>query len=554
MGYNQAELIDGRYTVVDAVCVHGGMGCVYKVRDRFGEIRALKCFDPLPKLVMDLSQNSENDVGQCKKWLKEKFINEAKRLHKLSNCRENHRLARVYDLNEYHDPPFYVMDYIAWNDGRPLSFRDCIVGERGPDQDPDQLKSWFVELSQQLSYLHSKGFIHRDVKPENILVDRDGHAVLVDFGIGEEELTSREVSATDGPTKRVQLCSSGYKAPEQNNPDEEITDKVDVYALGVVFWELWTNGEKFYGGCSDYRRFVKNSQMPPDDECIEQWRQVFEQLLEANQSRRCGDLLGLCGSVFGFEGRKHTLQLLSKFKIVRYLEGLHLYGEFQQWLKECKLKDQWDAARAINFDDLLVKNMQEHAQKKFGWNKGEWDKFLQDMRLDKDIEGSQILSKLKIVRELERLQLYDEFREWLVERNLENQWDAAMNIDIDDPSLSKSVKEEIWKMLGGDEKMWLEFLQRSEIDKDIKGVLMLSKLKIVRKLEGLQLYGEFQKWLGECNLKNQWNAAGVINADDPLLMNVKECVQKRFGWNDDRWNQFAQKVEIDRQVHALLRN
>ena len=68
------------------------------------------------------------------------------------------------------------------------------------------------------------------------------------------------------------------------------------------------------------------------------------------------------------------------------------------------------------------------------------------------------------------------------------------------------------------------------------------------------MYGEFQKWLGECNLKNQWNAAGVINADDPLLMNVKECVQKRFGWNDDRWNQFAQKVEIDRQVHALLRN
>jgi len=98
MNFKQGELIDGRYTVLDAVGSHGGMGCVYKVTDRLGETRALKVFDPAPKFCEQL-KSQVRDVERVVGHFRKKFVVEARLLHEITKKVEAAKFVRVYDLN-----------------------------------------------------------------------------------------------------------------------------------------------------------------------------------------------------------------------------------------------------------------------------------------------------------------------------------------------------------------------------------------------------------------------------------------------------------------------
>jgi serine/threonine-protein kinase len=103
------------------------------------------------------------------------------------------------------------------------------------------------EMTDALAYAHKAGVIHRDIKPENVLI-QDGHAVLADFGIAAA-LTGGETESGEGLTGTgMSLGTVGYMAPEQALGETTIDARADIYAMGVVGFELFSGAPPFSGG------------------------------------------------------------------------------------------------------------------------------------------------------------------------------------------------------------------------------------------------------------------------------------------------------------------
>jgi len=147
--------------------------------------------------------------------------------------------------------PYYVMPYV---DGESL--RDRLVRE-GALRVPDALRL-LREVADALSYAHEQGVVHRDVKPENILLSR-GHAVVADFGIAKAIAAAGDANRLEGerPTTRSRgvrelstetsalLGTPAYMAPEQAVPETRIDHRADLYAWGVVAYEVLTGQRPF---------------------------------------------------------------------------------------------------------------------------------------------------------------------------------------------------------------------------------------------------------------------------------------------------------------------
>ncbi|MEU0877209.1 serine/threonine-protein kinase [Lentzea sp. NPDC005914] len=157
-----------------------------------------------------------------------RFTNEIRTLATLSHP----GLVSVYDADTSGDTPFMVLELV---EGRTL--RDRIAN--GP-MDVDEVRRLGAALADALSHVHGHGFIHRDVKPSNILLDDDGVPRLADFGLAR---------LADGArlTRADQVVgTAAYLAPEQVR-GTEITSAVDVYALGLVLLECLTGHREYEG-------------------------------------------------------------------------------------------------------------------------------------------------------------------------------------------------------------------------------------------------------------------------------------------------------------------
>lgn len=157
----------------------------------------------------------------------ERFEREAKTLAKLSHP----NIVTVYDFGRTADGQAYlIMEYV---DG--INLREAITSKSvGPDDTLDVIQS----ICAALEYAHSKGVVHRDIKPENILLGEDGTVKVADFGIAkiiDDAIRSPTLTAT-----RQVLGSLNYLAPEHLEAPSEVDHRVDLYALGVVFYELLT--------------------------------------------------------------------------------------------------------------------------------------------------------------------------------------------------------------------------------------------------------------------------------------------------------------------------
>ena len=132
---------------------------------------------------------------------------------------------------------WYVMPYVEGE-----SLRHRLASERQlPVADATRI---LHEVADALAYAHSRGVVHRDIKPENILLE-EGHAVLADFGIARallEARTGERLTATG-----LGLGTPGYMAPEQATGDSQVDARVDVYALGVVGYEMLAGLPPFTG-------------------------------------------------------------------------------------------------------------------------------------------------------------------------------------------------------------------------------------------------------------------------------------------------------------------
>ncbi len=207
------QVLDGRYRV-DARIAVGGMATVYRGLDtRLDRVLALKVMHP--SLAADGS-------------FVERFIREAKSVARL----DHPNVVQVFDQGTDGSYVYLAMEYVSG-----CTLRD-VLRERGALQ-PRAALDILEPVLAALGAAHRAGFVHRDMKPENVLIGDDGRVKVADFGL------VRAVDTVTNTTGAV-LGTVSYLAPEQI--EQGTADpRVDVYACGVVLYEMLTGGKPHQG-------------------------------------------------------------------------------------------------------------------------------------------------------------------------------------------------------------------------------------------------------------------------------------------------------------------
>jgi serine/threonine protein kinase len=188
----------------------GGMGVVYKGRQpMLDRLVAIKVIRP--------DQGSDDDFQA-------RFVREARTLAKLMHP----YIVTVFDFGKSGDLYYLVMEYVEGSSLRQL-LADRALSSR-------DILDYVPQMTEELEHAHEVGVVHRDVKPENVLVDRRGRVRLVDFGLAK--LTGP--SALGAPTDHRVAGTLGYMAPEQISDPETVDHRADIYSTGVVFYEMLT--------------------------------------------------------------------------------------------------------------------------------------------------------------------------------------------------------------------------------------------------------------------------------------------------------------------------
>jgi tRNA A-37 threonylcarbamoyl transferase component Bud32 len=202
----------GRYRLEERIG-SGGMSTVYRAFDETLERWVA---------IKVLHQTMEDDPVQL-----ERFRREARTVARLSHP----HVVTVIDAGEDDGHPFIVFEYV---DGDTLK---GLIRRTGPLAVVEAV-AYAIEIGHGLMAAHAERLVHRDVKPQNVLIDQDGRAKVTDFGI------SRSLDA-DGltATGRV-LGTTDYVAPEQAL-GEEVTEQSDVYSLGICLFEMLTGSVPF---------------------------------------------------------------------------------------------------------------------------------------------------------------------------------------------------------------------------------------------------------------------------------------------------------------------
>lgn len=189
----------------------GGMGAVYKARqvglDRLVAVKIL------PQTVSDHPSFAE------------RFTREARALARLNHP----HIVSVYDFGEREGLFYFLMEYV---DG--LNLRQML--HRG-ELTPSAALAIVPQICEALQYAHDEGVVHRDIKPENILIDKRGRVKIADFGLAKMLGPTADVTLTG--THQV-MGTFHYMAPEQVEKPQSVDHRADIYALGVVFYELLT--------------------------------------------------------------------------------------------------------------------------------------------------------------------------------------------------------------------------------------------------------------------------------------------------------------------------
>ena len=199
----------------------GGMGAVYKVRQRdLDRIVALKILPPA--------------IGQSSEF-SNRFTREAKALAKL-----NHPgIVTLHEFGQQDGLYFILMEFV---DG--VNLAQLMQTGRIP---PREALAIVPQICDALQFAHDRGIVHRDIKPENILLDRSGRVKVADFGIakvvavGCDPIGSGDIPVPADSTLAGNLVGTpAYMAPEQIDHPSEVDHRADIYALGVVFYQMLT--------------------------------------------------------------------------------------------------------------------------------------------------------------------------------------------------------------------------------------------------------------------------------------------------------------------------
>jgi eukaryotic-like serine/threonine-protein kinase len=209
------EVLAYRYELEELVGT-GGMSSVFRAHDRLLDRKvALK--------ILHQQYSGDDDYV-------ERFKREARSVAALSHP----NVVTVIDRGEHEDRQFIVFEYVEGENLKRL------IERRGPAPVPNALEL-AIQIARGLAFAHQQGLIHRDVKPQNVLLNGDGRAKVTDFGIARSLNVQRGMTQTG-----TVLGTSDYIAPEQAQ-GKDVGEHTDVYSLGVVLYELLTGEVPFPG-------------------------------------------------------------------------------------------------------------------------------------------------------------------------------------------------------------------------------------------------------------------------------------------------------------------
>jgi len=253
----------GKYKIVSEIA-KGGMGTVYKAIHP-----SLRRYVIIKKLTI-----------RGNAAIRERFVREAKILLDLHNS----NIVHLYDYfveSSYH---YIVLEYV---DGMSL---DKFLKPRKKLSNQMTMLI-FRDVCMALAYAHENGIVHRDIKPGNILMSRRGEIKLADFGIASAD----EFSETELTQAGVTLGTPSYMPPEQFSDSKSVDKRADIYAMGIMLYEL-TTGQKPYPGSfspETITQIQKGKYIPPEK--IEKniapvIRRLIKKMTRPNPKRRYQDI------------------------------------------------------------------------------------------------------------------------------------------------------------------------------------------------------------------------------------------------------------------------
>jgi len=226
-------VLGGRYEIL-GLLGSGGMGSVYRAFDRvLEEVVALKTL--------------RKDVPLSERLL-ERFRREAKLARRVTHP----NVARTFDIGEDGEERFLTMEYV---EGEPLAALLAREGRLAPAR----VTPIALAVCAGLEAAHAVNVVHRDLKPENVLLERTGRVVITDFGIA----CAKSDPDADRRTLGV-VGTPAYMSPEQVEGSESVDARSDIYALGVMLFELLTGRLPFVGNTPYAVASARLTHAPPD--------------------------------------------------------------------------------------------------------------------------------------------------------------------------------------------------------------------------------------------------------------------------------------------------
>jgi Protein kinase domain len=230
-GLERGTTFARRFEIIEEIG-QGGMGTVYKAYDsKIREVVALKLLKP------EIASDPE---------VIERFRNEIKLARQVAH----RHVCRMYDLGEEWLSIYIAMEYVPGEDLKSFIRRSGHLNEA-------KAVGLAKQIAEGLAEAHRLGVVHRDLKPQNVMIDKDGNAKIMDFGIARS-LHTRGVTGTG-----VIIGTPEYMAPEQAE-GRDIDHRVDIYALGAILFEMVT-GRVPFEGTTPLSIVLKHRSEPPAD-------------------------------------------------------------------------------------------------------------------------------------------------------------------------------------------------------------------------------------------------------------------------------------------------